>query len=96
MKVKNLIGSSDNTCYCDSWLDHWEKYNDGGIGSQLWCSAKDCPGWAEVGAHVIKSDSWDKRHYIVPLCKACNCRTDVFDIGDTPLASANVSETCGR
>ena len=30
MKVKNLIGSSDNTCYCDSWLEHWEKYNNGG------------------------------------------------------------------
>lgn len=66
MKVKNLIGSSDNTCFCDSWFDHWKIYNDGGKKFQLWCSAEDCKGIAEA-----------------------------FDIGDTPLASANVAETCG-
>ena len=96
MKVKNLIGSSDNTCFCGSWLEHWKIYNEGGRKNKLRCSAKDCNGLAEVGAHVIKYNTNDRSRYIVPLCKACNCRSDVFDIGDTPLASANVAATCGE
>ncbi len=25
MKIKNINGTSDNTCTCGSWLKHWEK-----------------------------------------------------------------------
>ena len=33
-----------------------------------------------VGAHVQKANSSDKSWYITPLCKACNQRTDEFDV----------------
>lgn len=76
VKIKNLNVTSDKVCTCsDSWLEHWEK-KSGKIASL--CAALDCSGKAEVGGHVKKAGS-EKTHYIVPLCKACNKRTDEFD-----------------
>lgn len=91
-KVKNLNGTSDNTCKCGSWLAHWEKFSgkQRGLCSKTTCSAK-----ATVGAHVQKDDSTDKAWYIVPLCDACNKGEKSFSV-DQPLVSANVSETCGK
>lgn len=88
MKVKNLNGTSDNTCdKCGTWLNHWENLS-GEVA--ILCSCKDCDGFAEVGAHVQKNTS-DCSWYIVPLCKECNKKpsTDVFELKeDTVLVSA--------
>jgi hypothetical protein len=98
MKVTNINGTSDNTCKCDSWLAHWEKFNPTGQSLSLYCSEESCRNKPEVGAHVQKDSSTDKRWYIVPLCSTHNAKTgESLEIRDSiSLASANVSETCGK
>ena len=77
-KVKNVNGSSRFACPSgyNSWLDYWEKQT----GTTAYrCSATDCHKLGRsnlVGAHVQKVN--DKHWYIVPLCSACNNRTDEF------------------
>ena len=44
------------------------------------CGASGCSNSDLVGAHVQKANSSDKSWYITPLCKACNQRTDEFDV----------------
>ena len=76
--VKNLNGTSGKTCSCpgcSSWLEHWERKTG---QRALLCAACGCTNFAEVGGHVIKKDGNDFSHYIVPLCKGCNNRTDAF------------------
>lgn len=61
-------------CYC---LDYWEKQT----GTKKYtCGASGCSNSDLVGAHVQKVNSSDKSWYITPLCKACNQRTDEFDV----------------
>jgi len=95
VKVKNLNGTSDNNCHCDSWLSHWENFT--GINTK-YCAVSGCLNLAEVGGHVQKDSSADKNWYILPLCKACNNKTgdDLYVRDDVNLVSANVSETCGK
>ena len=40
-----------------------------------------------VGAHVQKVNSTDKGVYIIPLCRACNQRTDEFEVTASLLLS---------
>jgi len=96
MKVININGTSDNTCKCDSWLDHWKKFS--GQSLSKYCSEVKCMQGPEVGAHVQKDSSSDTNWYIVPLCKTHNGETGKsLEISDNiKLASANVSETCGK
>ncbi len=69
-KVKNINGITENTCKCESWLKHWEKFGGGKAG---YCAEKSCMRSAEVGAHVQKGgESTDSSWYIVPLCKDHN------------------------
>ncbi len=86
-KVKNLNGTSGKTCSCPgsrSWLEHWERK----AGHKAkYCAA--CTASAEVGGHVKKVGSYDYSHYIVPLCSACNQRTDEFYVSEEL-----VSATC--
>jgi len=75
--VKNLNGTAGKTCSCpgsNSWLEHWERKTGRRAGE---CAA--CTSLAEVGGHVKKVGQ-DYSHYIVPLCKACNARTDDFHV----------------
>lgn len=51
-----------------SWKDYWEDYTNRKFNKCSCCESAD----AEVGAHVQKSDSYDRRWYIVPLCIGCN------------------------
>ena len=96
-KVTNINGTSDNTCKCSSWLEHWKKY---GGGSELpkWCAEKGCVQKPEAGAHVQMDSTADRGWYIVPLCSKHNAETGKsLDVSDsTKLVSANVSETCGK
>ena len=96
MKVINVNGTSDNTCKCGSWLDHWKKYSGQILGKH--CSEKKCTNGPEVGAHVQKDSSTDKSWYIVPLCKPHNGENgkSLELIDGIALASANVGQTCGK
>lgn len=97
MKVQNLNGTGDKACYCGTWLEHWRLFNGETRKIPSKCTATDCNEPVGDGAHIKKCVLHDQRHYIVPLCKKCNQRPDVFDIPDeTPLALANVAETCGK
>lgn len=91
--VKNIYGTSNNTCKCDSWLSHWEKFS-GKIAGM--CSKTNCLSDENlVGAHVKLVNSQDDSWYIAPLCGRHNQMYEAIDIGRVTLVSANVSETCG-
>jgi hypothetical protein len=94
-KVRNLNGTSDNSCRCGSWLKHWETYGGGKGG---FCAEKTCTKSADVGAHVQKADSTDKNWYIIPLCIGHNSSTggELEIMDSTVLVSANTSETCAK
>lgn len=91
-KVKNLKGTSDRKCQCDSWLAHWEKFS-GNNSNQ--CAVVGCSHDAEVGAHVVKCDSPNGEHYIVPMCKGHNVAEDSSITVEKELINANVNKTCG-
>lgn len=95
MKVKNINGTSDNTCKCGSWLKHWEKFSHKSLPT--YCVESTCTKVPSVGAHVQKDSTTDNKWYIIPLCDSHNKKTAELTIADsTTLVSANVSETCGK
>ena len=96
MKVKNINGTSDNTCKCNSWLDHWKRFS--GQSVPTYCPEEKCTLKPEVGAHVQKDGYADDSWYIIPLCKTHNGETGkTVTVSDSiALASANVSKTCGK
>jgi len=96
MRVKNINGTSDNTCKCGSWLKHWKRF--GGSVPYSYCAEITCNGSQEVGAHVQMDNSTDVNWYIIPLCNSHNAKTGgSFDLMvGTTLVSANVSQTCGK
>lgn len=94
IKVKNLKETSDLTCNCDGWLNHWSNNLDK-IELPLYCSAKNCFNKAEAGAHVKMIDSSDSATYVVPFCKSCNVIKDVYIVHDFTLVPAASGETCG-
>ena len=96
MKVKNINGTSDNTCKCGSWLDHWKNFS--GQSVPTYCPEEGCIQNPEVGAHVQKDSSADSSWYIVPLCKIHNGQTgqSIAISESVRLVSANVSSTCGK
>jgi hypothetical protein len=96
MKVKNINGTSDNTCKCLSWLEHWKKFSGQSVSN--YCPESKCTQKPEVGAHVQKDNSTDTNWYIIPLCKSHNKQTsESLDVSDAvKLVSANVSTTCGK
>jgi len=95
MKVRNINGTSDNTCKCRSWINHWEKYAE---KTATMCSATACFISKDlVGAHVQKDDSNNKSWYIIPFCEHHNKKTEEIEVwSSTILVSANVNETCGK
>jgi len=96
MKIRNINGTSDKTCECGSWIDHWKKFS--GQSLPAFCPTVGCYNKSLVGAHVQKDSYSDNKWYIVPLCSTCNGKKgESLDISDTyNLVSANVSETCGK
>lgn len=96
MEVKNINGTSDNTCKCGSWLKHWKNFSQQSV--PRYCPAEECVQKPEMGAHVQKDKANDPRWYIVPLCKKHDGETgnSITIIDYVKLVSANVSETCGR
>lgn len=96
MKVTNVNGTSDNSCKCSSWLEHWKRFGGGSIPP--YCPEKTCVQSPEVGAHVQKDGSPDRAWYIIPLCKKHNGEAGKsLDVSDgITLVSANVDTTCGK
>jgi hypothetical protein len=96
MKLNNVNGTSDNSCKCGSWLDHWKKFGGGSVPQ--YCPETKCIQAPEVGAHVQKDSSTDRAWYIIPLCKKHNGETGKsLEVSDyIALVPANVSETCGK
>lgn len=96
MKVRNINGTSDKTCKCGSWIDHWKKFSGQSIPE--YCPAEGCLNKSLVGAHVQKDSNSDNNWYIFPLCSTCNNKKgESLVVSDTyKLVSANVSETCGK
>ena len=78
MRVKNIKGTSDNTCICGSWLTHWENFSNSHLRNC--CSEKSCKNRPEVGAHVKKVNSSDDNWYIVPLCNRHNRIDNHFEL----------------
>jgi len=95
MKVYNINGTSDNTCRCGSWLEHWKNFSKQSLPD--YCPEKNCLKKPEVGAHVQK-EGYDNSWYIIPLCKTHNSETGKsLEVSDSiKLVPANVSETCGK
>ncbi|TSC83714.1 MAG: hypothetical protein G01um101417_448 [Parcubacteria group bacterium Gr01-1014_17] len=95
MNVSNINGTSDNSCNCDSWLDHWKNYSDQTLPT--YCQEKSCTKKPEVGAHVQKDSSYDKNWYIIPLCSEHNHQThgSLEVVDSVAFVSANTSQTCG-
>jgi hypothetical protein len=95
MQVRNLNGTSSNSCNCGSWLNHWFRHS-GKIATS--CAVVGCKNPPAVGGHVQKSSLFDMSWYIAPLCSSCNAKwgqtLNLYD--DLVLVSANVSHTCGR
>lgn len=96
MKVKNINGTSDNICKCDSWLDHWTIHNLSHNKLPLHCVEISCTKDPEVGAHVQKDSETDNNWYILPLCKKHNKQSESLEIcQEVSFASANINNTCG-
>lgn len=95
MKIRNINGTSANTCKCGSWLNHWKNYS--GLTVPTYCPVQSCLEKELVGAHVQKDGFSDNNWYIFPLCKTHNAATGKsLEVSDTyKLVSANVRETCG-
>ena len=88
---KNKKGTSNRSCNCGSWKQHWINQS-----SKSWpdkCSVKGCSNDATLGAHVINASVSGER--IIPACDSCNKLDDEFDLkGGVTVVSANKLETC--
>lgn len=96
MRIKNMNGTSQNTCFCGSWLNHWKNFSGQSVPD--YCPINNCFEKAEVGGHVQKDTPSDNSWYILPICKVHNAkRDDSFTAIDTyKLVSANVKVTCQK
>ena len=89
-KWKNKKGTAERFCRCGSWKNHW--MNNSGKAWPFCCSVAGCINRADVGAHIINSES--REEWIVPMCRDCNQRTDEFVLSiETILVSANKEKT---
>jgi len=93
-KVKRLNGTSDNTCRCANWLEHWARFGGGRAG---YCAEDTCAEKAEVGACVQKDANTDQSCYIIPLCREHGTAGGSLEIMDfTVLVPADTKTTCMR
>lgn len=94
MRVKNINGTSQNTCRCGTWLQHWRNLSG---QYTVTCRALGCSRIDISGAHVQKDNSDDNRWYIVPFCVLHNRASHLVELeAGTALVSANKKETCEK
>lgn len=90
---KNKKGTSNRSCNCGSWKQHW--INCSGKSWPAKCSISGCTNTATLGAHIINSDV--SGEYIVPACDSCNKLDSEFNLkGGITLVSANKQKTCEK
>lgn len=108
--VKNLKHTTDKSCSCGSWLEHYYNYcidfsdfpKKGIFISipDIKCSFKGCDKREDlVGAHVKKVSPSDNHHYIIPMCRTHNHveNDDEMEVEpNTVFVSANLKETCNK
>ena len=96
VKIKNIIGTYDTKCSCDSWLDHWKNFSNQAI--PRYCPASRCLETELIGAHVQKGGgSTDHNRYIYPLCKVHNKHPGELEVPDIyKLVPVNKKETCEK
>jgi hypothetical protein len=93
-QIKNLIGTSDKTCKCGTWLKHWENHSK---QTTNFCQVFGCVGTKLVGAHVKYADGKDSNTYIYPICERHNKSTETMNVSDSyTLVSANIKNTCEK
>jgi hypothetical protein len=94
MNVINKNGTAARSCKCISWIQHWRKYSR---QNAYVCRAKGCSNSDIVGAHVLKDIRNDSKEYIVPFCNKHNSTSGSIElVFGTALATANVSQSCGK
>lgn len=90
---KNKAGTSNRSCNCGTWKQHW--INRSGKNWPNECSISGCINTSTLGAHVINSNVIGER--IVPACDSCNKLGDEFNLkGGVTLVLANKSTTCAK
>ena len=96
MKVNHINGTSESSCKCGTWLDHWKNFSHQSLPE--YCPVVGCKEKPGLGAHVLKDNSTDRNWYIVPLCSKHNGeKGKSFDLTtNIALVLANVSITCGK
>jgi hypothetical protein len=94
VRIKNINGTSQTTCVCGSWLQHWKNFSKQSV---TYCPASGCLNTDLVGAHVQRASGSDDKWYIFPLCKAHNVSSGELEVSDAyKLVSANKKETCEK
>lgn len=90
---KNKKGTSNRSCNCGSWKQHWIN-----CSKKEWpkkCSISECNNSATLGAHIYNTSSSVTGEYIVPACDSCNKLDSEFSLkGSITLISANKQNTC--
>lgn len=88
---KNKSGTSDRSCKCGSWKQHW--INNSNEKWPTCCSVAGCDNKATLGAHIYNPNV--EGEWIVPMCESCNKNNSEFSLtGGITLVSANKSKTC--
>lgn len=94
MKVINVKGTSNLTCPCNKWIEHWRNFS-GQIANE--CRVEGCSEKKVVGAHVQKVYSDDKEMYIAPVCKEHNKSELPYELNKyTKLVLADPEKTCQK
>ena len=89
--VKNIYGTEGRKPVgASTWIGYWEKHK----GKKVYiCSACGVLSSRLCGAHVKKClPLTDCLWYIVPLCPACNQRTDEFFVAAESLVPVRLEK----
>jgi hypothetical protein len=96
--IRNKLGTSELSCQCESWLEHWKTYSDSRVHGL--CAVAGCTAPAEVGAHVELHKLADHKGktYIAPMCRQHNGQhgADFLSKPGHVLAIGSVADTCGK
>ena len=87
-KYKNINGTANRTPSDGSGT--WKSYYSRRKYWPTYCSCTNCTRVAEVGAHVMKVDSYDRRWFITPMCSYHNNQFgEIIDIDDSKTVPVN-------
>lgn len=99
ISMENKAGTSDLSCACESWLDHWKTFAN--VTTTPECHVEGCTEYAEVGAHVIltnvSNEALKNLTYIAPMCKSHNgTKGKLKSKFDMLFINADKLLTCGE